>query len=327
VHPERKTAMNWLSKIKRHTAISGGNFPVLFRDLKIPSLPEAAVRMQKELQTPEPDIAKLTKIISADVNISSRVLRTVNSSLYSLSSPISDLQHAVAMMGLSELNQLALAFAVHDTVAKADSPLFDQDVFWADSLLHALFARELARHLQLPNADEAFTIALLSDIAVPILLTGWSEYYTPVIQRWRREPNRLSQLEQDTFGWEHARAGAWILESWSFPEQITALVSAHNMSLTEIREMELDVTVALPIALASQLPSTARRNPHRLESLAKDLRTHLDPGDRELAGILNRVEEGFGEINALFGLDGDIDTEHFKELRKLMKSRVEAGTP
>lgn len=72
---------------------------------------------------------------------------------------------------------------------------------------------------------------LLSDIALPVLLGSWGEYYRPLIEQWRDALERLSQAERASFQWDHAQAGAWILQNWEFPAELVCFVGLHTSDL------------------------------------------------------------------------------------------------
>ncbi len=308
--------MNFFETLRRHAAVSGGDFDALFRRLEIPALPAVASRLLAEFHQPEPDLRRLTQIISADVDLATRVLRTVNSSLYALPEPMRGLQQAITWLGLEKLRALALSYSLHDGIPRPRGGLFRHQAYWTDSLVRALLARAFARHLRVGDEDEVFTVMLLSDVALPVLLCDWSSYYEDVLGRWNSEPARLSSLEGDVFGWDHARAGAWILESWSFPEEMVALVAAHNLTLAELRQVDLLHTSALALALASQLPSILRPDAQRARGLVDDCRAAAGLGPDEMERVLAGVAQGYGEIRDLFGLDDDAEPVSLSLLRE-----------
>jgi HD-like signal output (HDOD) protein len=81
-------AIEILKKIRQHAAVARGDFTTLIKDVKIPPLPAAVNRLIAEINRSEPDIDRLAQLISSDPEIASKVIKTVNSSLYSPRVPL-----------------------------------------------------------------------------------------------------------------------------------------------------------------------------------------------------------------------------------------------
>ena len=76
----------------------------------------------------------------------------------------------------------SLAFAFSAAEARPDdAPGFDSSDYWRDSLQRAAFARALAAKVAPGSEGEAFTGALLQNMALPILLKKWGPRYLPVM--------------------------------------------------------------------------------------------------------------------------------------------------
>lgn len=294
--------MGVLANIREQYAIASGNFNVLFKNVEIPHLPEAVTCLLSEFRKESPDIHQLSQIISSDVEISTKVLRTVNSALYALPNPVKSIQNAIMLLGLKSIQSITLSYTMMAAVPKPKGRLFDQDVFWMDSLLRALLARSLARHNRSNDADEAFTASLFSNLAIPVLLSIWEKYYIPVVEKWKESDMRLSRLEQKDFGWDHAQAGAWILKSWDFPDEIVGLVGSHNYSMEKIREYNLDQTVARSVALASLLPSILRPSMEANNALMETVQNEFELTSDRFAEMIHDISTEFDDIREQFDI-------------------------
>ncbi len=290
------------TRIRRHAAISTGNFESLFHKIKISSLPVAISRLLEEINKPEPDLDQIGRLIGALPEISTQVLKTVNSSLFQLRSPVLSIQHAVSLLGLDHIRSITLSFAAVKAVPRPKDALFDHQAFWGDSLLRALVARNFARTYCPEHCDDAFTAMLIADVALPMLLNNWSEYYQPVVREWISSGERLSEIEGRHFGWNHAQAGAWILQKWKFPEQLICFVGIHNKRPELVAELELEHTIALPLIIASLLPSSLPRMDKRASAFVDAAMNYFSLAPDELADLMQNVEEGFFEIHELMGL-------------------------
>src|SRR5215217_7898500 len=74
----------------------------------LPSLPAIAMDVLDMAQREEVDIAEIARIISKDPALSSKILRTVNSSFYGRSQSISQVSQALVILGLQSVKTLVL---------------------------------------------------------------------------------------------------------------------------------------------------------------------------------------------------------------------------
>lgn len=290
------------SRIRRHAAISTGNFDAIFNNISIAPMPPDTARLLDKINSPSVEIDEIALLIAALPEISAQILKTVNSSLFSLRSPVLSIQHAVTLLGLDRIRSIALSFAAVQAAPKPNTEVFNHQAFWTDSIIRALVAREFARHYCPLKYDDAFTAMLISDIALPVLLASWTEYYHPVVEEWCTSDKRLSKIEQNHFGWNHAQAGAWILQHWNFPEQLICFVGIHNANPNCISQLQLEDTVALPLIVASQMPSSLHSTIDRSTLFVQQATHHFSLSTDELSSIIDEVEQGFLDIYELMGL-------------------------
>lgn len=291
------------SRIRRHAAISTGNFETLFKNISIAPMPAATARLLEALNKPEVEMQQISQLIAALPEISAQVLKTINSSLFSLPSPVLSIQHAVSLLGLDHIRSIALSFAAVKAIPRPEVDLFDQQAFWTDSLIRALVARCFARHHCPEQCDDAFTAMLIADVALPVLLTSWTEYYQPIVEEWQNSDQRLSVIEQKHFGWNHAQAGAWILQHWGFPEQLVCFVGIHNVTPKIVKELQLQDSIAIPLIVASLLPSSLHIESDNKASLfVSESLHHFSLSPEDLLTILDETEQGFLDIYELMGL-------------------------
>jgi len=294
--------MGFLKKIRRHAAIATGDFTAMFKDVEIPPLPKAVTRLIQEINNPEPDIDRLAELISSTAGVAAKVIQTVNSALFSLRMPVTNVKHAVSLLGLQQIRSITLACATMDALPKPKSTFFDPEAFWTDSLLQAMLSRSFAKNLFQKQSEDVFTASLLTDVAIPVLLCVWSEYYEPVIKEWRQSPRRLSEIEREHFGWDHAQAGAWISQAWGFPEEMVCYLAAHNLSREKINELELADTIASAIAVAAISPSVLKPDPGRCERVFQGATQWLSLSDSTFIDCVIEVKASLTEMMEVFGL-------------------------
>ncbi len=294
--------MGFLNKIRRHAAVASGNFATIFKDLEIPPLPAAVSLLIAEINQPQPDIDKLEKLISSATGLAAKVIQTANSSLFGIRQPVTNIRYAVTILGLRNIRSLALAYSTMDALPKPKGNLFDHEAFWTDSLFQAIMCRSLSKDMFKDQTEEAFTASLLSDVALPVLLSVWKEYYEPVIEEWKQSPKRLSEIEREHFGWDHAQAGAWIAQSWGFPEEMVCCIGAHNLSWEKIHEYDLAETIVAPMAIAASSSSVLKIDPENSSRVIDAAEKKLSMTAPDFFQCMTEVGNSLEEILKLFGL-------------------------
>ncbi len=312
--------MKFLRKLRKHAAMASGNFDAIFKGVRIPPLPAAVSSLIAEAGRKEPDLDRLVRLISAEAAIAAKMVETVNSAMFGLRTPVTDVRRAVTVLGVKKVRSLALALATMTTVPRPKGSFFDHQAFWQDSLLRASLARALCR-LTMPDlAEEAFTAALLADIALPVLLVSWSEYYLPVVEQWRLSPMRLSQIERRHFGWDHGQAGAWIVRSWGLPDEMVFYIGAHNLELEKISLAELEHSIVVPLAVACLAGSVLKPDEDRLRLCASLATTELGIDPRKLILLLKAIRTSLFTITEAFG----IQENDFETILDLLAGKLEA---
>src|SRR4051794_25454053 len=87
----------------------------------LPSLPAIAVQVLELAQQAGVDLAEIARIISKDPALSSKILRTVNSSFYGRSQNVSTISHALVILGLQSVKTLVLGFSLVSNLSKNKS--------------------------------------------------------------------------------------------------------------------------------------------------------------------------------------------------------------
>ena len=110
----------------------------------LPSLPAIAVQVLELAQKSDADIAEIARIISKDPALSSKILRTVNSSFYGRSQNVSTISHALVILGLQSVKTLVLGFSLVSNLSKTRAKGFKHVIYWKRSIFAATASRSLA---------------------------------------------------------------------------------------------------------------------------------------------------------------------------------------
>ena len=118
----------------------------------LPSLPSIAMQVLELAQKADVDIAEIARVISRDPALSSKILRTVNSSFYGRSQHVSTISHALVILGLQSVKTLVLGFSLVSNLSKNKNKGFNHLGYWKRSIFAATAGKTIATKLRLELA-------------------------------------------------------------------------------------------------------------------------------------------------------------------------------
>ncbi len=188
------------------------------------SLPAVAMEVIRLTDHPRVDVQALKLCIERDPALTSKVLRVVNSSLFGLSSEVSNLNQALALLGTKPLKLLVLGFSLPDGLFKQAS----EDVlrhYWRHTLTKAVAAREIGQRIYHSFSDEVFIAGLLEDLGLLVLVQQLGEPYVDFLRKVWNEGASLPELEHSSLGFEHRELTARLLAQWGLPQVLIDAVA------------------------------------------------------------------------------------------------------
>jgi HD-like signal output (HDOD) protein len=239
--------------------------------LELPAFPEAVLRIQRALQSPDTSTDDVVRILSSEPALAARLLRIANSVEFRRADQdITDLRQAVSRMGFNMVRSVSVAFAMRqlrrkDSYSPAAKAQLEQA--WTDSLNVSATCFVIAKRFAKSNPDQALLAGLLHVLG---------RLY--IIMRSKDSPEVSdAEMREVIDGW-HAAIGKAILESWGLPETLQDAV-AHQ----DEYETELEGAVCLTdILIAGKLLAKGERNGERFPALRR-------------VGATDRAMEDFAE--------------------------------
>ena len=185
---------------------------IMSGDFNVPPMPKTLEQIQKVMNSPDGSAHDVLKIVMADQVLTSKILKVVNSSFYSLANPVTSVQHAIVMVGFN-----ALLGIVTTTSLAQGSGQSRQDIvlLMQHSFKCAYVAKKLAVNL---GADEeiAFVCGLLHDIGKIVLYDLLAEY------------ELIDSVRKNLIANYHIQAGILLAAKWNLPEVVLDAIDSHH---------------------------------------------------------------------------------------------------
>ncbi|HIG11338.1 MAG TPA: HDOD domain-containing protein [Planctomycetes bacterium] len=176
-------------------------------------------------------------------------------------------------------------------------PGFSIDELWRHGILTAQACREFARHSQGCGAltpDEFYTCGLLHDLGKIVMLDSLGEDYVEVHQEAESSGDRLHQLEELRFGFNHTDVGALVALRWNLPTAAASAIQYHH-GPRQCLEDDPVVTLVANANLVAHRVAAGNMEAAELtldEETAQFLGLDID----DVAGIMATVQASMADI-------------------------------
>ncbi len=187
--------------------------------------PLAAQRLLDVTADESATIHEVSQVVEADPALGAKLLRLVNSAAFGLRIPCKSIGHAVALLGVKKLGELAAAGVVLD--------MFEGEVEAnGDRILrHGAAVAAIARHLAPSvslSSEEMFIAGLLHDVGKLMMLQSEEDGYAELLEECGGQWDSMHTHEQTAYGFDHAVLGGYVLREWRIPEPLPRVVAWHH---------------------------------------------------------------------------------------------------
>ncbi len=193
-----------------------------------PVLSGSAVRLSEMLGDEQTSIAEFEVVIRPDVTLTANLLRAANSAHFGLPRKVTSVRQAVSLLGRKKLFDIAMGAAFHSLLPKI-VPGYGMNTreFWAHAVAVAVLSEQLAHDIEGVVPDTTFTLGLLHDLG-KLAIASVLERELVGIQARLSAGDDLMTAEQDVLGFDHAAAGAMLLQVWKLPESFADPIRFHH---------------------------------------------------------------------------------------------------
>jgi len=192
--------------------------------ITLPALPEVVIKTRKLLDDENSTANQISRAISSDATITTRMLRLVNSPLYRSDHKIEEVKAAITRLGNKNVRSVITTLAMEQLYSTAFSKPIQKILHetWQHSAHVAALCYLIARDytsLHPLDPDEAMLAGLIHDIGkLPIL-----EYIEMVPDLMINEVAMRKVIEI-----LHTRIGKLVLKTWNFSDELISVVAEHE---------------------------------------------------------------------------------------------------
>ncbi|MCP4744604.1 MAG: HDOD domain-containing protein [Desulfobacteraceae bacterium] len=196
---------------------------------ELPTLPSVAMQVNRMLQDIETPAQELAKVIEKDHAIVPKLLKLVNSAFFGFSKKVTNVAHAIMLMGFNTVRNAVVTIAVIDSVKlQGKFNGFDISSFWLHAIAVATVSRYLDEQTGGRHKEDIFTAGLIHDIGKVVMANFYSEHFALVLRDMAAEKKGFREIEKRYFPLGHDSIGAYLSLRWNLPKKLRRVIAFHH---------------------------------------------------------------------------------------------------
>jgi signal transduction histidine kinase/HD-like signal output (HDOD) protein/CheY-like chemotaxis protein len=171
---------------------------------------------------------RLPEIIAKDPGLSSKILKLANSPYYGLMGKISTVTHAINLLGVETVKNIALRSSITDIFIKLHGDKIVKDIyiyFLKRGLIAGVFSKVLCETLGLGTPESFLLRGSLLKIGNIALIMNYEERYDFDVEN--TDDSVLIDMEREKFGTDSVEVGKYLVEHWNFPYEFYQSIDNH----------------------------------------------------------------------------------------------------
>ncbi len=210
----------------------------------LPTLPAIAMEVNKMLLDYNTTINKLSETLEKDQAMVSKLLKLVNSAFFGLGGKISNISHAVVVLGFNTIRNAVVSTSIIDAFSiKEGLNGFDIKDFWKHSLAVAVTSKSLAEKTGIRSVDDCFVGGLLHDMGKMVLLQHFRDLFQEVWRAVKENNQSFYEAEKIQIQIDHAQIGGYLARKWQLPMALVDTIRNHHDVKPNANDPSLSMTV------------------------------------------------------------------------------------
>lgn len=215
-------------------------------DYRPPTLPAVAMELMSLSRKAEVDFNEVTALLEQDAMIAGRILKLVQSPIYSGASKIESLNDALVRLGLRTLRDLVMEISMNMKVFKSEDYTDTMELLRRHATVTAHCSKLVCKYTEI-EGEYAFMAGLLHDVGIAGTLLALSDR-----KGRRKTPPDLIAI-WPAVDRVHQRAAEIMGKHWELPPDIQLAIANHHQVMVQGHAHPLAATVCLANDLAHEV--------------------------------------------------------------------------
>ncbi len=192
------------------------------------SLPEIYLRIRELVDDPSADLEDFSNVVITDPNLSSSVLRVVNSAFFGFGGQIDTISRALNFFGIGQLHDLVLSISAVNSFSDISNEFIDMTEFWRRSVFCGVLTRILGSECNIRGSERLFVIGLLHEVGQLILFSELPDQSKKALVQSEGEAQLLCEAQREIIGFDYAQVGAELMQLWNLPNNFQEITACHT---------------------------------------------------------------------------------------------------
>lgn len=220
----------------------------------LPTLPTIYSQLLEAMSDTRTSAQDISDIIERDQASTLKLLRTVNSPVFGISTKVDTIQKAIFFLGFNEVKNIVFSLSIIDMFKNyKPNPYFSTVDHWKHSIAVGVITRILGTLINEKLVDNYFVAGIIHDIGKLLLLYHGKIDYSKVINYAVENNTRIGNAEIAVLGIDHLELGAMVAQKWDIPESLINVIKYHLQGIVNGKPDNLVACVHLADAIARAL--------------------------------------------------------------------------
>jgi len=202
----------------------------------IKTLPNVAICLTRMISDDTKSLQEFEEVIQLDPTLALRLLKTVNSPFYALTSRVKSIAEAVAFVGMDNLrNMIVMDILKNILKSSTTNTDFSRTALWLHSAAVGICAQLISERIFEKRGEDAFLCGLIHDIGMIIEDQIESISFKKACDLYALGGKQIDECEHEIIGTDHAKIGALLAKDWLLPAEVQKSIEFHHKVINRIK--------------------------------------------------------------------------------------------